>query len=60
MEKETIKNPKEKNQTNSEKSIVSDAAHRTGVNNTTARQKQRYAQIAEKSATTRNCRTKQK
>ena len=30
-----------KNQTNSEKSIVSDAAHRIGVNDTTARQKQR-------------------
>ena len=39
--KKTIRNPKKKNQTNSERSIVSDAAHRPGTNNMIARQKQR-------------------
>ena len=35
IEKETVKNPKTKNQSNSEKSIVSDTKHRTGTNNMT-------------------------
>ena len=44
--------PEKENQTNSEKPIASDVAHKTGTNNTVAWQNQRNV---ETSATKQNC-----
>ena len=52
IEKEPIKNRKEKNKTKSEKWTALNAEHRIGTNHMTDKQRQKSVQIEEKLATT--------